>query len=368
MNYQFLTHFPILIIAETVVVPLVLCACLTSAQLSSRGFGDIQGDLYLRLYKTLDNKTNLVFSPNSIGGSLSILYEASSGTTQEAIEKVLFNYPVLQPLTDRHKYITSSLRNSGGLTKFQQPTKLYSSKDYALNDTLANKIAAKYSTELDRQTDFTKQEQTATAINDWIAHYTEHSFRNLVLPTDLDANTELFLVSVSDFYWQYYKLFDPSATVQEKFYVNDKDTVTATMMHMDDEVLNLRIDHELDAMILLFRFFNKNFELAILLPNKRGNIEDMKNKLFAQGATPITELLKQTEPHVVNVALPKLFTTTTIDLKDCLIKVRKQSFSFFEVHNTCFVFCFRWGLKRYSQVMLVFQVLVKMVKAFLMFS
>lgn len=288
------------------------------------------GGFYLRLYQALNRTGNLVFSTVSAENVLFLAYQASDGTTQDAMQKVLWPYPgVLKELTDGDEYFVSSSRSSASVKYFVEPSKIYVSDRFELNTSYIEEVGKKYDTKVESKVNFTDTEKTAEAINTWIYNTTQDTLRDVVKPTDLDSNADLMIMGICDFYHQFRKVFDMGTTM-ETFYLNKKLTKEVEFMHMKNQTLDIVLDTKtLDALILVLYYYDKNYALTILLPNKIGDIEDMKDRLFKANTPPIADFIKKATTFTINLSVPKFYMESTIDLKEGLGKVSDFIFFFF---------------------------------------
>lgn len=165
-------------------------------------------------------------------------------------------------------------------------------------------------------------------------------------------NALILLISAVYFNGLWESPFSPSETVEHKFNLNNKKSVSVPFMKQTGQFEYMESD-ELDAKILrlpykvsgilrhmklvakvtLFYFFQGNtFCMYILLPNQVNGLNGLLYKLDSSSANLA---LKKMEKSEVAISIPKFKFSNVIDMNSVLQEVRKKEN--LAVHNCGFV-------------------------------
>lgn len=307
---------------------MVVCASLASAGLTAVSFDNAEnvGDFvtfYIKLYRALNRQGNFVFCPTAVEAVLDLLYGASNGSTEDAIQRVLWPYDrKFEPISNRHLYFTrNALRQRGVGVEALNATKIFVSDRFIFNTTYEEIVTTKYNTEVQKNMNFNDKKNTVATIDNWFYQQTEFVFKDLVRESDFDPATFAIMGTVSDFDQDFALEFNPSNTKKQAFYINDKDSKQVDMMHMTNDI-NIHEDPSLDAKLVMLDYKDRDRVLMIWVPNQRNKLEELKRKILdIKAPHRMSDYLKKIYPRRVNLALPKFKIKTTVNLDDGFNKV-----------------------------------------------
>ena len=264
----------------------------------------LESDFSLKFLKLENEKQNMVYSPLSIKYALNMLNEGAAGNTKTQIENVIGDLNLI-------KYNTIdevlSLANS---VYIRDTFAEYVKEDYRRT------IAEKYNAEINYDAF-----NDATNINKWIENKTLGIIQNM-LNDEAVQNANMLLINALaiDMGWE--NPFDTSDTYGEDFYLEDGNTMTATMMHketMGDSASYYK-DSDITALTMnLQEYDNMQFEFVAIMPEE--NLSDYIETLTIEDVNTILEntTLASDTPYGVDISIPKFSFDYDLQLKQDLI-------------------------------------------------
>ena len=264
----------------------------------------LEYDFSLKFLKLENEKQNMVYSPLSIKYALNMLNEGAAGNTKTQIENVIGDLNLI-------KYNTIdevlSLANS---VYIRDTFAEYVKEDYRRT------IAEKYNAEINYDAF-----NDATNINKWIENKTLGIIQNM-LNDEAVQNANMLLINALaiDMGWE--NPFDTSDTYGEDFYLEDGNTMTATMMHketMGDSASYYK-DSDITALTMnLQEYDNMQFEFVAIMPEE--NLSDYIETLTIEDVNTILEntTLASDTPYGVDISIPKFSFDYDLQLKQDLM-------------------------------------------------
>ena len=264
----------------------------------------LESDFSLKFLKLENEKQNMVYSPLSIKYALNMLNEGAAGNTKTQIENVIGNLNLI-------KYNTIdevlSLANS---VYIRDTFAEYVKEDYRRT------ITEKYNAEVNYDSF-----SNATNINNWIEDKTLGIIQNM-LNDEAVQNANMLLINALaiDMGWE--NPFDTSDTYGEDFYLEDGNTMTATMMHketMGDSTSYYK-DNDITALTMnLQEYDNMQFEFVAIMPEE--NLSDYIETLTIEDVNTILEntTLASDTPYGVDISIPKFSFDYDLKLKQDLM-------------------------------------------------
>jgi serpin B len=147
------------------------------------------------------------------------------------------------------------------------------------------------------------------AINQWVASATQNLIPSLLGPSQPKPDTKMALTNVVYFKGKWTVPFYATDTRDEPFFADGNKRVMARTMHQTYEQRAARVD---GALVLERGYGGGNrIVMDIILPTRRDGIAAIE-EAYVKGALP--EWLKKLDTYVVDVALPKFETSSTLDL------------------------------------------------------
>ncbi|XP_032364771.1 serpin A3-3 [Etheostoma spectabile] len=159
--------------------------------------------------------------------------------------------------------------------------------------------------------DFTKAEQSAETINEYVAEKTNGKIDQLV--ENLDPSTVMYLISYIYYKGTWATRFDPNLTEQDHFHVDDDTQVPVLMMNMEASFRTYR-DLKLKTTILQLPFTG-SYSMLLMMPDDMATLEDNISQDL------VSKWLKarmETKPRRQNVYIPKFSIKTSYNLNDVL--------------------------------------------------
>lgn len=306
-----------IIVVAIILVAIIAVAINNSRQEKSRGNTTIisevdpneqilESDFSLRFLKLENKKQNMVYSPLSIKYALNMLNEGAGGNTKTQIENVLGDLNLT-------KYNTIdevlSLANS---VYIRDTFAEYVKEDYRKT------ITEKYNAEVNYDSF-----SNATNINKWIEDKTLGIIQNMLNDETVqnpDNNMILINALAIDMGWE--NPFDTNNTYGEDFYLENGDTMTATMMHketMGDDASYYK-DNDITALTMdLQEYDNTQFEFVAIMPEE--NLADYIETLTIEDVNTILEntTLASDTQYGVDISIPKFSFNYNLQLKQDLM-------------------------------------------------
>lgn len=317
LKIKFKTAVIAIIVVAIILVAIIAVAINNSRQEKSRGNTTIisevdpneqilESDFSLRFLKLENKKQNMVYSPLSIKYALNMLNEGAGGNTKTQIENVLGDLNLT-------KYNTIdevlSLANS---VYIRDTFAEYVKEDYRKT------ITEKYNAEVNYDSF-----SNATNINKWIEDKTLGIIQNMLNDETVqnpDNNMILINALAIDMGWE--NPFDTNNTYGEDFYLENGDTMTATMMHketMGDDASYYK-DNDITALTMdLQEYDNTQFEFVAIMPEE--NLADYIETLTIEDVNTILEntTLASDTQYGVDISIPKFSFDYNLQLKQDLM-------------------------------------------------
>ena len=285
-------------------------------------------DLYGEL--AAKEKGNVFFSPYSISEALSMTYLGAAGQTRKEMQKAL-HVPVGHLNEDRtvvwtddelaaaYKDFHGKLSNSRGKFQLHVANALWGAQGAAFKPDFLKIVDEQFGGKLE-SLDFSKSDQAAKTINDWVASQTQDKIKDLVPASALDANTRLVLTNAIYFKAPWTNQFKAQLTKDHDFFLDGEKTTQAKMMEQTTHFGY----NELDGVkVLEMGYEGSHVSMVILLPDKKEGLGALEEALAVKPkeGSPLDAYLKDMKSSKVHVVLPKFKFTCKFSLGDVLQKL-----------------------------------------------
>ncbi|XP_016067974.1 PREDICTED: serpin A12 [Miniopterus natalensis] len=280
-----------------------------AAQELARQNVDFGFKLYRKLASTGPSK-NIFFSPISISTAFSVLCLGAQNTTLAEIKQGLnfrgmsekglhegFHY-LIQSLNQKTQDLQLDLENSLFIDQRLRPEEKFMAD--AKNLYNANSVP----------TNFQNLENAQKQINDYVSQKTQGKIDNLI--KNIDPGTVMLLVNCIIFRARWRYEFDPKATKEKDFFLDENKPVKVPMM-FHGGMYAVGYDEQLGCTVLEMPYFN-NVTATFVLPDK-GRMRQVEEALTL---TTFDRWKKLITRRVVDVSLPRFSITGTYDLKKTL--------------------------------------------------
>lgn len=268
-------------------------------------------DLYQQL-RLLDG--NLFFSPSSISVALAMTYAGAAGDTEAEMAKTLhFEMPKDQ-LHDEMRALQDYWTTPDKKTdiRLNLANRLWGQESYNFLPAFLQITRDEYGAELARL-DFSKADESANTINEWVEQQTEGKITDLISPDALSPVTRLVLTNAVYFHGNWAEPFEKVLTNEEDFHLTATDKIKAPLMHRWDEFRYGAAD---DLRILELPYGDGSLSMVVLLPQEIDGLTGLEAKLTAQNLQRWTDSVKHEDK--VEVYLPKFKTTAEFMLSGTL--------------------------------------------------
>lgn len=311
LKIKFRTAVILVIVLAIIIVAIFAIAIYKNKQINPTIAGNQSSqteetDFSIQFLKLENQQQNMMYSPLSIKYALNMLNEGANGNTKTQIENVIKNLSLT-------KYNTIdevlSLANS---VYIRDTYAEYVKQDYK------NKLTEKYNAEINYDAF-----RNATNINNWIENKTLGIIKNMLSDNMVqNPSAKMLLINALAIDMEWENSFDVSDTNGQDFYLNDNNTMTATMMHKeaDDEDVAYYKDKEITALTMdLKQYDDTQLQFVAIMPED--NLSEYINTFTMDEFNHIIEnvtLASETKDGV-EISIPKFSFEYDLQLKNDLI-------------------------------------------------
>lgn len=311
LKIKFRTAVILVIVLAIIIVAIFAIAIYKNAKINPTITGNQpsqteETDFSIQFLKLENQQQNMVYSPLSIKYALNMLNEGANGNTKTQIENLIKNLSLT-------KYNTIdevlSLANS---VYIRDTYAEYVKQDYK------NKLTEKYNAEINYDAF-----RNATNINNWIENKTLGIIKNMLSDNIVqNPSAKMLLINALAIDMEWENSFDASDTNGQDFYLNDNNTMTATMMHKeaDDEDVAYYKDKEITALTMdLKQYDDTQLQFVAIMPED--NLSEYINTFTMDEFNHIIEnvTLASETKNGVEISIPKFSFEYDLQLKNDLI-------------------------------------------------
>jgi serpin B len=272
-------------------------------------------DFALALYQALRPTTgNLFYSPYSISTALAMTYAGAEGETAAQMAHTLCFRLNGEELHRSFAALSEALAaiEQKGAVQFKIANRLWPQEGYGLLPGYLELVKRCYGALL-TAVDYGNPQATAQIINDWVAEQTANKIRNLISPSLLNPLTTLVLVNAIYFKGNWASQFDQALTRAEPFWTAPDEQVPTAMMR---QTARFNYAERQGLQILELPYSGDDLSMLILLPQQKGGLFELEDRLTAANLTNWT---KNLQPTSVQVLLPRFKITFPCELSETLI-------------------------------------------------
>ncbi len=270
----------------------------------------------LDLYRAVAGETdgNLFLSPYSVSSVLSMTLAGVSGDTEKQMAALLDAPDDITAFHAGRAALEQRIRTieAKGDVTLEVANSIWPQKGYPLAEPFLQDLKTYYGstvTPVDYRTDTEKARKT---INTWVEKKTRDKIRELLKPGILNTLTRLTLVNAIYFKGNWQEQFDAAETADADFFVDEKKTVTVSMMHQEGKFRYAALDG-LQAVELSYA--GDDFSMLVLLSAAREGIAGLEKRLTPELLDTLTGSLRK---RTVSLFLPKFTVTSTLRLDSTL--------------------------------------------------
>lgn len=270
---------------------------------ATRGFTELNLSLNRRIAPP---DQNVVFSPTSISTALAM---ASAGAANETLDAFRDTLRITTPQADFHAAVNSldlALTSRGQHAQGTDGTpfalhvvnQTFAQQGFHLEQSYLDLLAQQYGAGL-KLLDFKDQPDPARkTINEWVSYETEALIPELLKEGTVTSDTRVVLVNAVFFDAAWASAFEPSATHDAAFTLNDGAQVQTPTMNGDVDGRFATVD---GVDVVSLPYDGDEVSMVLLVP-PAGSLGALEQQLTADGLDAYVSAL---QPTAMQVALPK---------------------------------------------------------------
>ncbi|KAJ8262917.1 hypothetical protein COCON_G00153740 [Conger conger] len=227
-------------------------------------------DFAFRLYKHISaqpdsQSKNVFFSPLSVSVALAALSVGARGKTHlQLFEGLGFNSTEVttEEVNQAFQHIHHNLNEKTDVD-LSLGNALFIGRDFKPRPEFLESMKRYYESE-GFSTDFSKPEEAKEQINKYVNEKTKGKISDLV--QDVDPLTVMYIINYIYFKGKWEIPFDPKATKEHDFHVDDKTTVSVPMMY-EEGGFYIYHDEDISTHVLQLHY-NESVSMMLVLPEK----------------------------------------------------------------------------------------------------
>ena len=254
---------------------------------------------------------NRSISPFSVHSGLMLARLGAKGETAKQLDSLLFSSPFSPELVDTYGKLQASIVSESENTQVRIANSIWIS-DQGAFATEYQKTATDTLKAEARSLDFLQSEKARTTINSWVAEKTKKLIPNLIPKGLLTKDTRATLVNALYFKAPWAEQFKTSATTNEKFWINSKDSVNVPMMHITD-TLGYYEDKEFQAVMIAYG--PPLYHFILFVPREHRSTGEVAKLLSAD---LLAKIWANPSSSSVKLSLPRFKISESANMADSL--------------------------------------------------
>jgi serpin B len=232
--------------------------------------------LHRQLVQTEQNKKkNIFISPTSISLALAMTYNGSKGETQAAMAKTMgWQGMSLDEMNRGNQTLISLLQQPGSGVQMRITNSLWSRKGVPFHSTFMKTNQEFYDAKV-TELDFNSPKSVDT-INNWVNKNTNGKITKMI--ESIDPMEVLFLMNAVYFNGGWKKEFQPSATKEDSFKLQDGSTKQVQMMAQTGTYEYLK---EEGFQAIRLPYGEGQMDMLVILPDASSSLGALHDKLWA---------------------------------------------------------------------------------------
>ena len=267
-----------------------------------------------------NNDDNLFISPFSVATAMSMVYAGSANDTESQISSYFHWGSNEEMVHQSFSILLKQLLDNGKNPNFtlKIANKLYVDKGLTLYSQFAKINEETYNAPV-QSIDFTKQEEAASNINNWVSKQTEKMIPELLKP-DVLAGAKTVLVNAIYFYGAWANPFTAENTEKDTFWLEDETPIIMDFMHKYEAVNELETPYlyrENEVFqVLSLPYAKDKGSMIIFLPKKNKTYKGLNAAIANLDAAAIQTILDSLETinGELQLKLPKWEQRSHLDL------------------------------------------------------
>lgn len=257
---------------------------------------------------------NIFYSPYSISTALAMTYAGACRNTEKEMAQVLhFGLP-------QEKIHSAFYELQSHLQRIQEEepvilniaNALWTEKTYELKKEFLD-LTKKYYDANIFPVDFRHDpDKSRIKINDWVEDKTEEKIKDLLGPDTINQLTRLVLTNAIYFFGEWEHTFNPKATRESIFWLDENKNVKIPMMYQESPFGYGVVD---GIQVLEMPYKGDSLSMVVFLPEKKDGIKKLESSLSPENMKKWITVLRRQE---VETYFPKFKMTQKFNLNDVL--------------------------------------------------
>jgi len=277
-------------------------------------------DLFRKISNDPVNEGNIFYSPYSVFTALAMTYDGARNNTADEMKNVL---NIEQDNDSFHQYMESlyNYLNENSDYNISTANALWVRENFELLEEYIDTIETYYGGR-SSEVDFSKPEEAAEIINQWVENQTNNLIKNLV-PSDVidPVLTMLILTNAIYFKGTWQIKFDEANTTDKDFTDYEGNLIKVPTMRLTGTENEFNYTETDDLQILELPYTGNEISMTILLPKEDAELSDVINSIDKDKISEWIDSMYETE---IDIYLPKFKFETSYGLNDYLIELGMQ--------------------------------------------
>jgi len=268
-------------------------------------------------YAKRNSDSNFFFSPYSVSGAVSMVYEGAKGDTATQIASV-FYLPNIKVLETSSAKIYNDINKRNKSYALNTANALWAQKNYIFLSEYFSTVDKYYGGKLTNLDFVDDTENSRLTINKWVEDQTNDKIKDLIPQGAINGFTRLVLTNAIYFKGKWDKQFEKAETKQEDFTVAVGNTIKTDMMRLTGEDAKFKYAENDDIQVLNMPYQGNDLSMTLLLPKAGKSMQDAEKYLNAEKFSSLEAGMQESQ---VNVYIPKFKLETKYFMKDDLFSM-----------------------------------------------
>lgn len=260
---------------------------------------------------------NIIVSPLSISSALTLLSQATNGSTFDELSKGLHSNENKTVAANQYHEFYGQIQKSIGGSTLSIANQIFVQKGRKIKKDFHEVAVDKFMSAVE-SLNFADSDDSANVINQFVENRTNNKIKELIKPELINTDTQIMLVNAIYFKGIWKHKFIENRTVRGDFFLNDTEKVATHFMNIEAD-FNYAYLNDLNATALEMKYDNSNFSFVIILPNSRNGLTKLESKLKEHD---LNKMFDHMHLKKVLVTIPKFVVEFEINLNEILKNVR----------------------------------------------
>lgn len=280
------------------------------------------------LHKALKNdqnftSNNLFYSPSSLSIALAMTYMGAKGDTAVQMAQALHwkAKPQEQLHIEEKQYLQALQETNVKGNELLVANRLFAQQGFSLVQEFVEGTRKYYEAEI-AMVDYRKDAEGARKeVNSWVEEKTKQKIKDLIPDGAFKSDTSLTLVNAIYFQNVWENQFTEGATFPKQFLVSKDEKVEVQMMHLTAQFKHVEDGEELACQVLELPYQGEDLSMLIFLPHGTYGLAKLEESLTHEKLQKAFKSVSQSQPHTVEVSLPRFKLTQQFLLNEILARM-----------------------------------------------